>query len=72
MNRSFLKICLSITSQNKDNKCSNTIAQVFIRRYLRILQTNNKKEFFYNDLSAYLYWKGVEHKLNSSYHPQSK
>ena len=67
----FLKICFSITNQNKDNKCSNAIAQVFIWGYLRILQKIIKMNF-YNELSAYLYWKGVEHKLNTSYHLQSK
>ena len=64
---------LSITNQNKDAvTVRNAIAQVFIRRYPRILQTNNEKEFVNKVLSTYLDSIKVEHVLSAPVNPQSQ
>ena len=50
----------------------NTISQVFIRKYPRILQTDKGKEIVNKVLSTYLDNIEVEHEIGTPYHPQNQ
>ena len=69
----FSKYACALPIKNKDVvTVQNTIAQVFIRRYSRILQKDSGKEFVNKALSAYLDRIKVEHVVDAPYHPQSQ
>ena len=66
----FSKYAWVLPIKNKDTvTVRNTIAQVFIKGYSRILQTYNEKEVFNKELSTYLDSLEVEHVLDAPYYP---
>ena len=69
----FSKYAWALPIRNKDTvTVKNTIAQVFIKGYSRILQTDNEKEVVNKELSTYLDSIEVEHEIDASYHSQSQ
>ena len=66
----FSKYAWALPIRNKDAVAvRNTIAQVFIGKYPKILQTNHGKEFDSKELSTYLDSLEVEHVLDAPYYP---